>query len=101
MPEILLSFCICFSWRDSSPAAADVEAMIVCGGVVVVVVVVVVMVVVVFVCRAVKQSYVKERSGVVSGRQAQLSMNGKRGVGQSFGKASAGPCGESSSRRGT
>lgn len=37
MPEILLSFCICFSWRDSSPAAADVEAMIVCGGVVVVV----------------------------------------------------------------
>lgn len=27
MPEMLLSFCICLSWRDSSPAAADEEAI--------------------------------------------------------------------------
>ena len=91
MPEMLLSFCICLSWRDSSPAAADVEAMIVCGGVVVVL------------CRAVKQSCrcMKERSGVVYGWQVQLSMDGKRGVGQPLRKANGGPCNESSSRWGT
>lgn len=28
MPEMLLSFCICLSWRDRSPAAADEDAIL-------------------------------------------------------------------------
>jgi len=31
MPDMLLSFCICLSWRERRPAAADEDAMAVCG----------------------------------------------------------------------
>jgi hypothetical protein len=34
MPDMLLSFCICLSWRERSPAAAEDDAMVVvdvCG----------------------------------------------------------------------